>query len=155
MIYGNIEQIKDMNKLGAPMVKALDYLASTDFSTVEVGRYELDGDNLFALVQEMTTLPVEERKPESHELYVDIQYLVAGKEIIGVGVLNNAVEVKADMRPDKDVIFYGTPDNETMLKLQPGDFGIFYPTDIHRPGCINGEACDIKKVVIKILYSTL
>ena len=36
----------------SPRIKtALEYISKTDFSSMEPGRYELDGSNMFALVQ--------------------------------------------------------------------------------------------------------
>ena len=42
----------------SPRIKtALEYIAKTDFSSMEPGRYELDGSNLFALVQAYDSIP--------------------------------------------------------------------------------------------------
>ena len=42
----------------SPRIKtALDYIAKTDFSGMEPGRYELDGSNLFELVQAYDSIP--------------------------------------------------------------------------------------------------
>ncbi len=112
---------------------------------METGRYEIEGTDIFALVQEVDTDHVENRRPETHEEYVDIQYLVSGGERIGHAFLNSATQVKEDKRPEKDVIFYENPAGERLITLFPGDYAIFFPTDIHRPGCEYQELMKIKK----------
>ena len=44
-----------------------------------VGKYEIDGDNIYAIVQEYETKAP--GKFESHKKYTDIQFLVSGKEL--------------------------------------------------------------------------
>jgi hypothetical protein len=56
------------------------------FSKVEPGRIEIDGNAIFALIQEYQTVPSEEKKPEAHRKYIDVQYVFQGSEIIGYGL---------------------------------------------------------------------
>lgn len=155
MIFGNINHLEESAFYPELLQKALAYLRDTDFSELETGKYTLDGDNLFVMVQEMDTDIAENRKAESHELYVDVQYLLQGRERIGYAVLSDAIGVSEDLRPDKDAIFYHAPEAETMLTLLPGDFAVFFPSDIHRPGCESGGPAPIRKVVVKIKYNQL
>ena len=46
------------------------------------GRYEIDGDRLYAMVQSYNLHPVRPEKLEIHRNYVDIQLLLAGRETI-------------------------------------------------------------------------
>lgn len=155
MIIGHINNLSELSCYPAVIQKGLAYLRDTDLESLPVGTYEIDGQNLFALVQEMTTQPVDERNPEAHDDYVDIQYLVRGREVIGAAILDERAVIKEDKRPEKDMVLFHTPVNETMIQLEPGSFAIFFPADIHRPGCLSGEACVIKKVVLKIKVVTL
>ena len=50
MIFDTLENIKNYEGLGR-VYTALEFLAKTDFSQMELGRYELDGDNIFYMVQ--------------------------------------------------------------------------------------------------------
>ncbi len=155
MILGNIHHLDEKAIYPKAIQTALDYLSSQDFNTIEVGKYAIEGEDIFALVQELETDFVENRRPEAHEQFVDIQYLVNGFEQMGHAVLNEQSIVKEDMRPEKDVIFYENPPGERLLTMLPGDFAIFFPTDIHRPGCEYKELMTIKKVVVKIRYTIL
>ena len=155
MIFGHIDKLDELKTYPKIIQKGLQYLADTDFTKMEIGTYELDGKNLYALVQEMETDSVENRKPEAHSLYVDIQYLVSGTEIIGYSAIGKSSVIKEDLRPDNDVAFYETPLKETMLDFEEGSFAIFFPSDIHRPGCLSGKKTKIRKVVMKIKYDQI
>lgn len=60
--------------------KALKYLAATDFTKVPNGRYELDGDRMYANVDTYTTGDSSKKKPEAHNKYIDVQFLGKGTE---------------------------------------------------------------------------
>ncbi len=55
MIVDQIENKDLYSNLNPNIKKALDYLAETDFSETEAGKYEIDGENIFALVSEYKT----------------------------------------------------------------------------------------------------
>ncbi len=153
MIFGNINKDDEFHFYPEAIQKGLAFCKRSDLEILEVGTYEIEGRDIYAMVQEITTQPIEERKCESHEDYIDIQFLYAGEELMGAAVLDDSLDVKADMRPEKDVIFYEKPLYESFLKLTPGSFAIFFPTDCHRPGCCVSEPTACKKVVVKVKYN--
>jgi len=81
MIYDNIEN--------ASRYTGLSKLIATGLSTIpsylgcDPGRYEIDGDDLFLLVQHYDSVPAENKKWETHRRYIDIQYIESGCESIG------------------------------------------------------------------------
>ncbi|HOP75680.1 MAG TPA: YhcH/YjgK/YiaL family protein [Bacillota bacterium] len=157
MIVGKIANLEtDQKWLPAGLVKGLKYLQSTDFSKVEVGKYELDGDKLFALVQEYQTGPKSEKKPEAHVKYIDIQYIAEGTELLGFAPLGPAATLKEDLQPQKDMLIYENDvKDESSIILNKGEYAIFFPEDVHRPGCIAGSSSPVKKVVVKVAVSLL
>ncbi len=151
MIFGHIKQLSDAEKLYPSVIaKALRYLEKTDFTTLEPGRYDIDGDKMFALVQKVVTKPKNDGKPETHRKYIDVQYLVRGNEWIGATIDCGQFPIVEDLLAEKDLAFYGNVSGETNLEFTPGSFGVFFPTDIHRPLSGNGKEEEILKVVIKI-----
>ena len=133
----------------SPRIKtALDYLSKTDFSTMQPGRYELDGSNLFVLVQMYDSLPKDQGKWECHQKYIDIQYIAEGVEQIGFANVNS-MKITTEYNAEKDVAFLGgVGDYVTLTK---GSYGIFFPQDAHQPKiALNNKPCPVKKVVIKI-----
>src|SRR3954471_24990278 len=128
--------------------KAFEYLARTDFSKVEKGKYELDGQNLFAIVNEYDTVSADNEQMESHKKYIDIQYIVAGAERIGHDFLKAQMPSKA-YDNEKDFMLFG--EKPTFFSvLQQGMFAIFFPHDLHMPNIKIDAPSYVKKVVIKV-----
>lgn len=117
------------------------------------GRYDLDGDNIFALVQSYRTVAPGEKRFESHRNYADIQFVARGQERIFYAPVKQLPGVVRRYNPKSDSVLHKDParaTSATSLGLGPGSFAIFFPGDGHKPGCINGAVSRIKKVVIKV-----
>jgi YhcH/YjgK/YiaL family protein len=145
---------KEKNLFSPTLQKALEYLKNTDFTKMEIGRQEIDGDNMFALVSEYQPKPKAERRAEAHVKYVDIQYIVTGEESMGYGLLSDKNPVLEDKLNEKDIIFYKSVENESDIIVSQGMYAIFFPSDVHRPGCAISDTT-VRKVVLKIKASTL
>lgn len=141
--------------LPAVIASALDYLRDSDFSQMEAGRYPIDGDRVFALVQDPMTQTWETGFPEFHARYIDIQYLFEGEEVIGYAPANPQLAKVTDQLADRDIAFVAQQENETRLVLTPGMFAIFFPGELHRPCRALNTPMMIKKVVIKISVDLL
>jgi len=127
-------------------LQAFDFLKREDICALAPGRYEIDGENIFALVSDGIGKSEEEAKLEVHRKYIDIQYLISGVERIGWNPLQQCSSVISEYNPEKDIAFY-SDHASFFLKLTPGMFAVFFPEDAHAP-MISGEA--VKKVVLKI-----
>jgi biofilm protein TabA len=157
MIYGRIENLQQEKRVLSGIIqKGLEYLKNTDFTTISTGRYELDGDTMFALVSEYETELKSVRRPEAHKQYIDIQYIVKGEEAIGHSFLAPANTVLEEYNAEKDIVFYRTVIGESYLRLDAGTYAVFFPDDIHRPCCTSGKKpSSIRKVVLKIKVDVL
>ena len=117
-----LENLKTWDRVkhhyGESLQKAVAFLKENDFTKMEPGKYEIDGDRIYASLVDKETSPKEKRAPESHERYIDIQFLVSGREIIGYAKKSNDLVIKEDMLAEKDLIKY-TNDvpNEIDLKI--------------------------------------
>ena len=115
-----------------------------------VGKYVVDGDDLYASVQAYTTKLEADGKFEGHQNYIDIQYIVSGIETVGVVDIEKAVS-KTAYNPEKDVEFYEDSPKASTAVLEAGEYGIFFPHDIHKPGlCYENNPAPVKKIVVKI-----
>ena len=114
-----------------------------------LGRFELDGDNCFALTQSYTTKLAVDGKFESHEKYIDIQFIQAGTETL-LWAPRGALKTTEPYNAEKDVAFYAMPARTTAVNLVAGEFAIFFPEDGHAPGIAFGSAMTVRKIVIKI-----
>ena len=89
----------------------------------------------------------EGNQAEAHRKHIDIQYLVKGKELMGHTTLYNQTESKS-YNDNDDYALYN--EEYSFIKVNSGEFTVFFPHDIHMP-CIkvNKEEL-VKKIVIKI-----
>ncbi|EGO65383.1 YhcH/YjgK/YiaL family protein [Acetonema longum] len=157
MIQGDMKNLDQELFLFHPLLqKGLQYLKNTDFSKLAAGRYEIDGDILFALVQEYEPQPKQDRKAETHAKYADVQYVAQGQECIGFARLTPDCEVAEDKLAEKDAVFYKTVKDEVDLVLDAGSYAVFMPADVHRPCCLGPAGrVQVKKVVLKVKVSVL
>lgn len=148
MIVDRIENKNLYVNFSLEIRAALNYLEETDLPALAPGRYDIDGDKVFALVQEYESIPVEQGKWECHRKYADIQFIVEGTEQIGYASVQD-MKVVTVYNPDKDISFLtGKGDYVTLNK---GFFGIYFPNDAHQPKIAPGNVTGkVKKVVIKI-----
>ncbi len=131
---------------------ALDYLEKTDFTALSAGKYTVDGDKVFALVQEPRTAERGECRWESHEKYIDIQYLISGREQIGFQS-TGALAVAEPYDAGRDIAFYTDNGKGFFVPLEPGSFVVCFPHDAHMPLVCADTSEPIKKVVMKIKMS--
>ena len=153
MITGNKKDIaRPLPYVPARLGMALQYIAETDFTKVENGEYHLDGDKVFARVNRYTTEAKDSKKPESHNAYIDVQYLGEGTEKIYYTAKTDAHKVIEDYAADRDLLFYADAGEKDSVTLGDGVFAIFFPWELHRPGChaVHGGSA-VQKIVVKVL----
>lgn len=132
--------------------KAFAYLRSFDPRT-EDGKYELQGQDLVAIVQRYRTAPSSDKLWEAHRVYGDIQVVCQGLEYCGHADQRTLAVTKPYVA-EKDVEKYAHPTEPTaLLTLGRGNFAIFHPQDGHQPGVQIDAPADILKVVIKFRLS--
>jgi len=146
MIIDKIENSNLYTNLSKGIEKAFSYIKNTDFSRISDGKYEIESENLFALVQEYQTKDLMEGKLEWHHKYIDVQYIISGVEMIGIATKKQHKIIEQDT--EKDYFFF--EDNSTLIEFEAGMFAVFFPDDLHKPSLSGREKTKVKKVVIKI-----
>lgn len=156
MLFTTINQNYKEFGLSEVLVKVFDFLKENkeEFLNKEVGKYELDGDNIFYQVIETETEDLDLRQAESHRLYLDVQFVVKGEEKIGITPLKSDYKIKEYIE-DRDLIFYESVDNEGYIIANEGCISVFFPEDIHKPQVAVNEPSFEKKVVVKVKASLL
>ena len=149
MIFSSIHSNDDYKAYPAVLRRVIDYLKSNDFVNMEPGVYELEGKDIYAQVFDAETGAVEEKRPESHENYLDVQFLASGEEKLGFTPNTGAYEV-AEHILERDLIFYKSVENEGFVNAVPGCFTVFFPCDIHRPAVAVSAPMVVRKVVVKV-----
>ena len=147
MIIDKLSNSNIYSSLGERISKAFAYLKQTDFSKTELGKHEIDGDNIFALVNEYNTKDESEGKLEAHKKYIDVQFVAKGSELMGYAPFENQ-KVINEYNEQNDITFFDGERSYT--KVDEGMFAIFFPTDLHMPGIKVNNSEYVKKIVIKV-----
>ena len=147
MIIDKLSNSQLYSGLGEGIKKAFTYIKQTDFSKMELGKYEIEGDNIFALVNEYNTKDESEGKLEAHKKYIDVQFVAKGFELMGYAPLENQ-KVIDEYSEQNDITFFRG--EKSFTQVDEGMFAIFFPTDVHLPGIKVNEKAYVKKIVIKV-----
>ena len=129
--------------------KAFNFLKNTDFSKSELKRYDIDDDKLFATFSEYISKNEETTQFEAHRKYIDIQYVISGKEIMNIAPLKSVNKVLVPYDTTKDIEFVTVSKSRDLIAT-PVNFFIFFPDDAHRPGLKDGVNSPVRKVVINL-----
>jgi biofilm protein TabA len=135
--------------LGKRIAKGLALLKEPSVLNANPGRYAVDGENLFYMADEYETKPEEQGRLESHRKYIDIQFILFGREWIGCRGLDG-LTVQTPYDAKKDIAFYHRLEPMTHVVMETGTFAIFWPHDAHMPGRIFDKPHRIKKIVVKV-----
>ena len=149
MILDQLDNALIYAGLGERISIGLALLNEDSVRNAAPGRHEVDGENLFYVVDEYETKPAEEGRLEIHRKYLDIQYIVSGEECIGVAPLEGLTE-ETPYDGEKDLAFYKYEPTMSNLHLQQGMFAIFWPNEPHMPCRSIDKAETVKKIVVKI-----
>ena len=146
MIYDKLDNLALYSPL---LAKAARVIASLSANT-PCGRIAIDGETMFASVEECETKLPDASLFESHIKYVDVHSCLTGAECLHFCNLGDCTLVNSN--EDGDCSFHNAIGNRyNALVAFPGEAVVFFPQDAHRPKmrAHAGKEC-IKKVVVKI-----
>lgn len=150
MISDALKNCSQYTSVHGGFKKAFDFISKAVNENLGEGRYEIDGDNVFAFIQCYNSKL--DSMFEAHKNYIDIQFIVSGTEVMYATDIDN-MTVKTEYLPERDVMFFEDFEKASMLVLSAGEYGIFFPWDAHKPGlCFDGECGEVKKIVVKVRY---
>ena len=151
MIFDNIKNYKLYAGLNTGFREAFEFIGKTGFEKTAPGRYTLKGD-VFYMVQTYETKPESDGFFEAHRKYIDLQYIVSGRER-HIYANSSILKQRDPYDIEKDLVVYdGKGDSITLGK---GFFAIYYPDDVHMPNLMTGENPEkMIKVVFKIPVSS-
>lgn len=146
MIFDTLENHALYAPSGSRLAVAFQFLRENDLAALPIGRVEIAGDEIFALVQEYTTKTLEQAAWEAHRAYIDLQYVVSSAERMGFANL-------ASLEPgayvaEKD--YLSASGTANFVDVFAGAYTIFFPQDAHMPGLSVTTPQRVRKVVIKI-----
>lgn len=138
------------------ILRAIDYIRARDFTKIDDGRYQIEGDDMYATVTRYMSRPASECRPETHRKYVDLLYLVSGEEYLGWCPMNPDLKVTSPYDEAADVEFYEKLVPESSFVLSEGSVVVLFPKDVHQPYIMIGDTpSPITKVIVKISVGLL
>ena len=146
MILDHLNQSAPYKRLHPGIAAALAFLHRSDLAQLPDGRYDIDGDRVYAMISHPATRGREGAKLEAHRQYFDVHLVLDGCEEIGWRSTPRCQMPDGEYDPQKDcALFHDAPDS--WCTLSAGHLAIFSPADAHLP--MVGEGT-LHKVVIKI-----
>jgi biofilm protein TabA len=134
-------------QLHSAFEKAFSFLLQSNLAEQSIGRHDIDGNNLYCLIQKGPGRSRTEAKLEAHRKYIDIQYIISGIDEMGWKPTDDCHNLESSYDDSKDIEFF-KDEPLTWTKILPGMFTIFFPEDAHAPSVSDGE---IHKAVLKVL----
>jgi biofilm protein TabA len=146
MILDVLENAHRYLALNQGFAKAIEFLLRSDLKELPAGKYEIDGDRVYATVSKEAGRKKEDALLETHEKYSDIQLVLAGTDDMGWKPKSSCKRPSGEYDQKCDVqLFADEP--EAWLSTASGSFAIFFPEDAHMPLISSGQ---LHKVVIKV-----
>ncbi len=146
MILDAIQQADRYLSLNGGFAAAFAFLRRADLLELPVGRYEIDGDKVYALVQRQPGRKADAGKLEAHRKYIDIQVVLDGIDTMGWRPTAGCTGVAMPYSAEKDVMLF-TDQPTAWAAVGAREFAIFFPEDAHLPLISDGE---LHKVVLKV-----
>lgn len=126
--------------------RTFEHLLKTDFSALPNGRYEIEGEEIFMMVQECNLKNPAEASLEVHDRYIDIQLILEGRESFGWSDRTALVAPRGEMDTARDILFFDDRPS-TYFTLGAGEMAILFPGDGHAP--LVGDGC-VRKCIVKV-----
>ena len=146
MITANIQNY-NRYCINSDFETAFEYLLTEDLDCLPAGKTNIN-DKIHIIKDNYKTTPIGETFWESHEKYIDIQYIYSGREIIAYAPIVSLKEIiyheGSDLKILKGPI-------QSFIHLNKNDFAIFFPEDAHMPSLNpSSNSSEVEKFVIKI-----
>ena len=137
------------------ILKAVHLIDSLNFTDLQDNVFEIEGKSFYYILSSYQTVADFKEKPaEAHRKYLDLQYIIYGKEKFGFADYSNIKKSHLEYNPEKDIEFFDNIDNECFITLAQNHYAIFFPDDIHRPGICIDNPSNIRKVIFKLLINS-
>lgn len=146
MIIDDLKNLKNYESVNPLFPKVIEFLKTHDLKTMEAGKYEIEGRDLFLNLTVAKGKTPDQAVIETHDKMIDIQIPITDAETFGYTPRENLPA--AEYNAEKDITKIPDLAAESYITCQPGMMAIFFPQDGHAP-CITG-APEIKKAIFKV-----
>ena len=146
MILATLDQSSRYTPLHPLFQQVFDYIRKTDLLALEPGRYSIEGEDLFLIVEQVQGRKREVAKLEAHQRYIDIQLVLEGVDEMGWRDVSECQQPLSEHCSVKDIRFYHD-EPASWLATPTDSFCIFFPEDAHAPLVSDGI---IRKAIFKV-----
>ena len=148
MILSNLDTPLSSINVSQRVKTAINFLKNLD-KNIPDGKVEIDDKNIFALIATVKTEHPDKRFFEAHRDYIDVQFVIDGRQIIE---WMPVTAFKEEKNYDEKNDLYKFNQNFSGSKIILGDnnYAVFFPEDAHKPLCFIGEEATIRICVIKV-----
>jgi biofilm protein TabA len=146
MILDTLARSSRYHALHPAFARAFDLLANSDWTALQPGRHEIDGDRIYVLVDHTEGRGREGARLEAHRRYLDIQFTIDGCEEIGWMSLTECRQATGGFDLSRDIQFF-SDSPRAWVTVPAGHFAIFFPEDAHAPLAGRGA---VKKANVKV-----
>ena len=150
MIYDSLKNLHRYTGLARNLDTAIRYVQEKlpVLNTLPEGKHPIDGERVIIQVMSYETKDLSAANFEAHRKYIDIQFLLEGKEACYACPLEG-LQPEEPFNAEKDIGFF-KGEGGAFLPLSEGVFAIFFPWDVHKPSCDWEEKRRVRKVVVKV-----
>ena len=147
MIIDFIENAARYETMHPSFKIAFDHLKQSDKEALDGFIDEEAGVKMFAYKGEGKSRAKSLETFECHDKNIDIQFCISGCEGFLWKPRAKCLSPNGDYNTEKDVRFFND-EPDTYFELQPNQFVIFFPEDVHAPMISEKE---LDKIVVKVL----
>ncbi len=146
MIIDSLDKAARYRGLHPLFGRAFAFLRRTDLENLPDGRHKIAGRQIYAVAARTGGRGRTQARLESHRRYIDIQFVIAGRDTMGWSPLEECRAATHGYDLKKDIAFY-TNRPRLWRAVKAGQFAIFFPEDAHAPLAGSGS---VHKVVVKV-----
>lgn len=132
----------------SPISECIHYIYNNSANNMPLGKYLVNENGIYVLLQEYYTKNPFECEWESHKKYVDFQVVLSGEEDICIAELSHMQQGVYD---DSNDFLISFGESKKRITLRKGMGVILFPEDVHMP-CLHSKnkPSKIRKAVFKI-----
>lgn len=145
MILDKLANIATYKGISNNLDLAIDFLLHNNLESLQLGRHAIHGDIVFVTV--MTAELGLGATWEKHRKYIDKQIPLAQGESIAWAPEDSILDFSFCNAAKGDIQLSRDPQEGLVCPIPQGWFGIYFPTDAHRPGIGQGST---RKAVVKV-----
>lgn len=123
-----------------------DYIGANDLTSLDDGRYDIDGDDLYLIIVTAPMHTAEEAVLEAHDCYYDVQIPLLQAEEIAVADRKACVAQRGKADEENDIVFFEDKPQRTVT-VAPHSLLVVPPQVAHAP--MIGEGVQ-RKAIFKI-----